>query len=1051
MKKLIITLGTAMAVAIGIQAQTAFTAGRLAVLRIGDGRPDTGGTNQASDWNFKQNPDFIDEFDPNVSSPSAPTYTMAFPTNGANSIWNNGNAGSEADSMARSADRSVLTYSAYNGNILSIPGTPSSNPYHRIISVIDAFGTNGAAFIGDNWYGIATGKTNPRGVVTDGTNNFWGSGNNGGTLFYSPNVDDGQPFSLQNFTPTRAVKIINNTVYTTITGKDSLNTYPCGIYNFVQFDGVTPNPMPMSFAGFHLVVPCTGKYTNISGFYMNDQGTIAYLADQVWGVQKYVKSGGNWNFICNYNVQGYEQNASHAGLLVTNDAAGFGGAWDVVADFSGTNPVIYATTCDYSFYSGNFNSNRVVRIVDTNSVFSAVDLTNFTVIGIAHGTNAGFRAIEFTPDLRPIISSVTSDQSVVNGTAVTNLVNAWESYTASTNSPISYQWYEIDPVSNTTNAVIDLIAGNTATNSQLVVNPALDPGYADAFGNNTNITIFCVVSNGFGAVTSSPAKLFVTATPQAPAILNGGQNLTNAVGDNVTITVNAAGTTPLNYQWYAGNPTTGGTLLTDAAEFTGTATSTLNIGNAQYGIDNGSYYCVVSNIAGSQTNLLAALTLVYTRPAFSASPSSLTVISNSSAAFTCAGFGSSLTYQWYTSNKVAIAGATTTTLAINPATTNQGYFVVCTNLGGAITSAVATLTVIIPPAHSQVNYTNSSQVYVQNFDSLPVITNATVNTGNPVTFLQTANQAGKGSVTYSVADPFDFTYPVVSSGGVGGLGLTNTMQGWYGWGQVATKLGAHQGDQSTGGIIDYGVLTNATSGENNRALGAQSTSTTGSSAFGLKLINTTTNALSYVTLKYIGELWRNQPNSNDIVFSYYIDAAGTNSVFVPTNPAATFIPSLNITFNTNAGGLLTLDGSNPANQISLAVRNLAIGTWPTNAALWLVWQQLNSAGSEQGEAIDNLSFSAASVLPATVITPLNITPGSTHLVGSGASAVAQFSFTNASGLSFSVLATNNIAAPEATWPVIGTAVESPAGSGSYQFTDPKPVTNSTRFYLLRQP
>jgi len=148
---------------------------------------------------------------------------------------------------------------------------------------------------------------------------------------------------------------------------------------------------------------------------------------------------------------------------------------------------------------------------------------------------------------------------------------------------------------------------------------------------------------------------------------------------------------------------------------------------------------------------------------------------------------------------------------------------------------------------------------------------------------------------------------------------------------------------------------------------------------------------------------------------------------------------------------LTVNGTQSSNQISLAVTNLAIGNWPTNAALWLVWQQLNSQGSEQGEAIDNLSFSAISVLPPTVITPLNITAGSTHIVGSGASAAAQFAFTNASGLSFSILATNNVTAPKANWPVIGTAVESPSGSGHYQFTDPNSATNSPRFYILRQP
>jgi hypothetical protein len=62
----------------------------------------------------------------------------------------------------------------------------------------------------------------------------------------------------------------------------------------------------------------------------------------------------------------------------------------------------------------------------------------------------------------------------------------------------------------------------------------------------------------------------------------------------------------------------------------------------------------------------------------------------------------------------------------------------------------------------------------------------------------------------------------------------------------------------------------------------------------------------------------------------------------------------------------------------------------------------------------------------------------------------KFTFTNVTGLSFSVLATNNLTAPVANWPVVGAAVESPAGSGNYQFTN-SAVTNAQLFYILRQP
>ena len=61
-----------------------------------------------------------------------------------------------------------------------------------------------------------------------------------------------------------------------------------------------------------------------------------------------------------------------------------------------------------------------------------------------------------------------------------------------------------------------------------------------------------------------------------------------------------------------------------------------------------------------------------------------------------------------------------------------------------------------------------------------------------------------------------------------------------------------------------------------------------------------------------------------------------------------------------------------------------------------------------------------------------------------------FSFTNVTGLSFSILATNNILAPISTWPVVGAAVESPAGSGNYYYTNSS-HTNGMQFFILRQP
>ena len=57
----------------------------------------------------------------------------------------------------------------------------------------------------------------------------------------------------------------------------------------------------------------------------------------------------------------------------------------------------------------------------------------------------------------------------------------------------------------------------------------------------------------------------------------------------------------------------------------------------------------------------------------------------------------------------------------------------------------------------------------------------------------------------------------------------------------------------------------------------------------------------------------------------------------------------------------------------------------------------------------------------------------------------QLTFTNVTGLSFSILASTNLATPLANWTVLGMPTESPAGQ--YQFVDSN--SNKARFYLVK--
>ena len=95
----------------------------------------------------------------------------------------------------------------------------------------------------------------------------------------------------------------------------------------------------------------------------------------------------------------------------------------------------------------------------------------------------------------------------------------------------------------------------------------------------------------------------------------------------------------------------------------------------------------------------------------------------------------------------------------------------------------------------------------------------------------------------------------------------------------------------------------------------------------------------------------------------------------------------------------------------------------------------------------NFTFGALSISSATFAIPA---PIPSVLVGTAiAGGKLTFSFTNMPGLSYSILATNNLVAPRITWPVIGSAVEGPAGT--YKYTNAAPATNTQQYYLLRQP
>jgi sugar lactone lactonase YvrE len=189
-----------------------------------------------------------------------------------------------------------------------------------------------------------------------------------------------------------------------------------------------------------------------------------------------------------------------------------------------------------------------------------------------------------------------------------------------------------------------------------------------------------VVSDTSGSVTSSVAMLNVVLPPNIVTQPKSQQIL---VASNVTFSVSAYGTSPMNYQWQFN-----GTNISDAtnnAFMIGVVTTN----------DAGNYSVTITNSYGNVTSSNAVLTVLVIPPGFSTQPASQAVPSGSNALFTTVASGSPpFNYQWFF-NSTSLDGQTNASLSLPNVTTNQAgaYSISVTSPYGSITSHVATLMV----------------------------------------------------------------------------------------------------------------------------------------------------------------------------------------------------------------------------------------------------------------------------------------------------------------------------------------------------------------------
>ncbi|QYM77935.1 immunoglobulin domain-containing protein [Horticoccus luteus] len=141
-------------------------------------------------------------------------------------------------------------------------------------------------------------------------------------------------------------------------------------------------------------------------------------------------------------------------------------------------------------------------------------------------------------------------------------------------APFTYQWQK------------DNVALTAATSASLTLSNV-------TVGDSGSYTV--TVTNGGGSVTSSPAVVGVNGTP--PSFSTQPQSATITVGDTITLTGSASGTTPLTYQWQK-----------DGVDLPGATTDSLTLANTT-AANSGTYRLNVTNSVGTVPSAEAIVTV----------------------------------------------------------------------------------------------------------------------------------------------------------------------------------------------------------------------------------------------------------------------------------------------------------------------------------------------------------------------------------------------------------------------------------------------------------
>ncbi len=198
----------------------------------------------------------------------------------------------------------------------------------------------------------------------------------------------------------------------------------------------------------------------------------------------------------------------------------------------------------------------------------------------------------------------------------------------------------------------------------------------------------------------------------------------------------------------------------------------------------------------------------------------------------------------------------------------------------------------------------------------------------------------------------------------------STLSGWYARTDATsniTTFGLNTGSTTTAALYSFGSTS-----ASDRAFGFAASNgftgaaSTGKGYMGWRILNTTGQVVTSITINWDGEQWRKMDNANthSIILTYQIGSTVTDIT------GGTWV-STGLSFDspiTGATGTLVLDGNATGNKeenitIMLTGLNLGIGQ-----EIMFRWEDLNDSGNDHFLAIDNVSVTFNAPLPVTLLT-----------------------------------------------------------------------------------